>query len=63
MPSKLRFLVILLYLVLLSLCQLKPLSWELRDNDNGVVKKIALLTVKPQSQVRILIYRTWTIIS
>ena len=32
------------------------LFWELRDN--GVVKKIAILTLNPQGHVRILIYRT-----
>ena len=35
------------------------LFWELRDN--GVVKKFAILTLKPRSHVRILIYRTWAI--
>ena len=39
-----------------SLCS--SLFWELRDN--GVVK-IATLTLKPRSHVRILKYRTWAI--
>ena len=43
---------LILYLVLFPLCS--SLLWELRDN--GVV--IAILTLKPRSHVRILIYRT-----
>ena len=40
-----------LYLVLFSLCS--SLFWELRDSE--VVKKFAVLTLKPRSHVRILI--------
>ena len=47
-----------LYLVWFSLCS--SLFWELRDK--GVdLEKFTILALKPRSQVRILIYRTWAI--
>ena len=51
------FRVKLLYLVLFSLYS--SLFWELRDKRN--LKKLTILTRKPRSHVRILIYRTWPI--
>ena len=45
------------YLVWVFLCII--LFWELRDN--GVVKNLQFLTLKPRSHLRILIYRTWAI--
>ena len=51
------FQVKLLYLVLFSLYP--SLFWELRDKRN--LKKFAILTRKPRSHARILIYRTWPI--
>ena len=45
------------YLVWFSLRS--SLFWKLLDN--GVVKKFAILTLKPRSHVRILIHRTWAI--
>ena len=52
------FLVIFpIYLVWFTLCS--SLFWELRDN--GVLKNLQFLTLKPRSHVRILMYRTWAI--
>ena len=57
-PTRLRgVLVIFLYLVWFSLCL--GFYWELKDKE--VEKKNAILSLKPLSQVRILIYRRWAI--
>ena len=48
----------LLYLVLFSLYP--SLFWELRAGQKEL-KKFTILTRKPRSQVRILIYRKWPI--
>ena len=47
---------IFLYLVWFSLCS--SLFWELRDN--GVVKNLQFLSLKPRSHVRILLNRAWS---
>ena len=52
------FQVIFLNFLGFSLCS--DLLWELQDN--GVVKKFAILTLKPGSRVRILTYRTGAIL-
>ena len=51
------FLVFFLYQDWFSLCSI--LFWELQDN--GVVKNLQILTLKPQSHVRIFKYRKWAI--
>ena len=51
------FRVFFLYLDWFSLCSI--LFWELQDN--GVVKNLQILTLQPQSHVRIFIYRKWAI--